>query len=74
MSCWRCGKETPEGVIECPEHTSTQFTYSHGNLVRKIDWSKVNSVEDFKRIFAVFGMQVVTGSPAEEALREFLED
>jgi hypothetical protein len=74
-NCWRCGSPTPMGVIECASHCTTQVTHSHGNvMLRKLDWGKVHSIDDIKRIFSVFGMQVVAGSPAEEMLRDFLED
>jgi hypothetical protein len=72
--CWKCEKELPDGVIECPEHCTTQTTYSEGLAIRRVDWAKVQTLDDIKKIFKVFGMQVVTDSPAEDALRDYLED
>jgi hypothetical protein len=73
-TCWRCGKEIPEDIIECPEHCSTQVTFSHGPPTRRIDWSKVHSIDDLKTIMSIFGFHVLIGSPAEDALRDFLAD
>lgn len=72
-SCWKCGAPTSDGVLECLEHCTTQFTQSVVQ-VRRVDWRKVQSIEDMKRIMSVFGLQVVLGSPAEDALRDYLED
>lgn len=73
-SCWKYGLPTSEGVVECEKCSNVTFTYSHTMQTRKIDWNKVNTVDDMKKIWTVFSMQVVAGSPAEETLREFLED
>lgn len=73
-SCWKCGENCLDGQVECGKCANVNVTYTPPIQARKVDWTKVHSIDDFKRIMAVFGMQVVAGSPAEEALREFLED
>lgn len=73
-NCWRCGKETGDGVVECPEHCTTQITGSQSAGFRKIDMAKIHSLDELKLILAFFNFTVIIGSPAEAALIDFLED
>jgi len=72
--CWKCGKRTQDGVIECSAHSSVKFTYSAAKEFRMVDWSKVETLEDMKRILTVMGLRVLVGSAAWKELHEFLED
>jgi len=74
MACWRCGKKTNPGVIECPVHSSVNVSYSRANEFKMVDWSKVETLDDMKRILNVMGLRVVVGSAAWKELHEFLED
>lgn len=73
-ACWRCGKPTRDGVIECPVHSTVNMTYSSATEFKMVDWSKVESLEDVKRILNVMGLRVLVGSAAWKELHEFLED
>lgn len=79
MSCWRCGKPTPEGQTECEEH---QFNGGNSNELPPnvqrvfIDWTKVKTVEDLRRIVGVLQLQlwVVKGSPAHYMLKDYTKE
>lgn len=72
-NCWRCGEPTSEGRIECPTHNSVKVTHTDARF-RLIDWNKVNTLDDMKRVLNLMGLRVLVGSGAWEQLREFLED
>jgi len=72
--CWRCGAKTADGVIECPIHNSVNATYSRATEFKMVDWSRVETLDDMKRILTVMGLRVLVGSAAWKELHEFLED
>ena len=74
MACWRCGKPTNPGVIECAVHNSTNVIYSRATEFKMVDWSKVETLEDMKRVLTVMGLRVLVGSEAWKELIDFLED
>ena len=73
MSCWRCGKATPPGVLECPAHNNVNVT-STDSRFKMVDWNKVTTLEEMKIVLMVMGLRVAVGSAAWERLKDFLED
>lgn len=61
-------------MIECPIHSTVNTTYSRATEFKTVDWSKVETLEDMKRVLNVMGLRVLVGSAAWKELHEFLED
>lgn len=73
MSCWKCGKATAPGVLECPVHNNVNVTSTDARF-KMVDWNKVTTLEEMKIVLTVMGLRVVVGSAAWERLKDFLED
>lgn len=41
MSCWKCGRDTPDGTTECAR-CSPEMGKVEGRRWKRIDWSLVN--------------------------------
>ncbi len=89
-NCWRCGRELPDGQVECEEDCPGERENAHRALARlfqqdqrnfyrrtvTIDWDKVTCFADLKEIFRVFYCEVrfMPGTPAYEQLKRFLNN
>jgi hypothetical protein len=74
-TCWKCGANTPDGVIECGDCAQTIFTQS-GVAVKPvpINFAKVETWEDFKEIMSHWGMYVAKDSDLHKLLRRFTDE
>jgi hypothetical protein len=83
-NCWKCGRELPEGQVECesgecgvPEETSVERVIealrSQG---QPIVWSKVTCFADLVKIMSVFyaEVRVMPHTPAWNQLRKFMPE
>jgi len=50
------------------------MSYSRATEFKMVDWSRVETLDDMKRILTVMGLRVLVGSAAWKELHEFLED
>jgi arsenate reductase-like glutaredoxin family protein len=73
MTCWRCGVDVSEGNVECDSCANVTTTFTNAGVrYRKVDFSKVTTLEELLTILSEFGFGVVEGSLAYDKLREFL--
>lgn len=79
MSCWKCGAETPEGVIECEEHCQVKATFDQVPQpgipvsVALIDWNKVATLDDMLEVLKGIKIQVIINSPEYQRLYRYLQ-
>lgn len=83
-TCYKCGKETLNGVAECerceqrahPTHETPHMPDLIYGQEIKLDWSKIETFEDFRYVMSVIwpNVTVLEGSPAWFAMRKFLKE
>lgn len=75
MTCWKCGADTPDGVVECYSCDSVRVTHN-GVPVQPvaINFEKVLTLEDLKEVMAGLGLWVVKGSELHRKLRRFTDE
>jgi hypothetical protein len=79
-SCWKCGRELPEGQTECEhgcqpaelktkEHEARFFDFAY------VDWKKVKTLPDLIRVMSVIydGAGVCTDEEDYEQIKDLCE-
>lgn len=87
-SCFRCGKDLPEGQTECEYgcqaapiddreiREALRRIQQRENALVAIDWDKVKTLEDLLLVMGLLfdGVKIFRDSPKAEVLKRFLKE
>jgi hypothetical protein len=79
-SCYKCGKELPEGQVECeagchsdpsrqPTDTMAEYLEKIFRNRQRIDWAKVKTFEDMHLIMSTIFADAMLMAGSEEAIK-----